>query len=274
MPAWITSELRELVWVPIASSASRITTSRPASASARATASPTTPAPITTASILSMARGIKSGRQCITIRIAFSWPRTSARAAGSSGSTAAAPSPTWSRGGPTARSPRTSCCRRTRSTTPTPRWPASATCSGSGRRADPAGHRRGGEDGHHRRHQRAARAQGRAHRAVHHARFRRRAAHRLPEPAAPVRAPHRAARDAVREVVEVDERVGAHGEVVVPLNLERPVQDLRRLPRRASQDRDRVHARLPLSRTRSQRSRAGAARSASRRSRSRTRSAR
>ncbi len=104
MPAWITSELRELVWVPIASSASRITTSRPASASARATASPTTPAPITTASILSMARGMKSGRQCITIRIAFSWPGTRASAAGSSGSTAAAPSPTSSRGGRTARS--------------------------------------------------------------------------------------------------------------------------------------------------------------------------
>src|SRR6185369_16088730 len=55
MPAWITSELRELVCVPIASSASRITTSRPASASARATARPTTPAPITTHSTLSMA---------------------------------------------------------------------------------------------------------------------------------------------------------------------------------------------------------------------------
>src|SRR4051812_451094 len=50
MPAWITSELRELVWLPMASSASRITTSRPASASSRATARPTTPAPITTAS--------------------------------------------------------------------------------------------------------------------------------------------------------------------------------------------------------------------------------
>src|SRR6185369_10407232 len=50
MPAWMTSELRELVCVPIASSPSRITTSRPASASARATARPTMPAPITTAS--------------------------------------------------------------------------------------------------------------------------------------------------------------------------------------------------------------------------------
>src|SRR3954470_15450899 len=50
MPAWITSELRELVWVPIASSASRITTSRAASASSRATASPTMPAPTTTTS--------------------------------------------------------------------------------------------------------------------------------------------------------------------------------------------------------------------------------
>src|SRR3954464_9725178 len=50
MPAWITSELRELVWVPMASSASRMTTSRPATASSRATARPTMPAPITTAS--------------------------------------------------------------------------------------------------------------------------------------------------------------------------------------------------------------------------------
>src|SRR3954454_13815745 len=50
MPAWITSELRELVWVPMASSASRITTSRPATANSRATARPTMPAPITTAS--------------------------------------------------------------------------------------------------------------------------------------------------------------------------------------------------------------------------------
>src|SRR6476646_11336237 len=54
MPAWITAELRELVCVPIASSASRITTSRPDRASARATARPTTPAPITTHSTLSM----------------------------------------------------------------------------------------------------------------------------------------------------------------------------------------------------------------------------
>src|SRR5918992_55183 len=50
MPACITSELRELVCMPIALSASRMTTSRPASAKARATARPTTPAPITAAS--------------------------------------------------------------------------------------------------------------------------------------------------------------------------------------------------------------------------------
>src|SRR5258706_14317658 len=44
------SELPDLVGLPIASSDSRITTSRPAAASARATARPTTPAPMTTAS--------------------------------------------------------------------------------------------------------------------------------------------------------------------------------------------------------------------------------
>src|SRR5882672_12307279 len=54
MPAWMTSELRELVCVPIASSASRMMTSRPAMASSRAIARPTTPAPTTTASTLSM----------------------------------------------------------------------------------------------------------------------------------------------------------------------------------------------------------------------------
>src|SRR5258708_33777206 len=61
MPAWMTSELRELVWVPIASSASRITTSRPDTASARATARPTTPAPTTTASTRSTSRLTRHG---------------------------------------------------------------------------------------------------------------------------------------------------------------------------------------------------------------------
>src|SRR4051812_29926234 len=57
MPAWITSELRELVCVPIALSASSTTTSRPLMASSRATASPTTPPPITATS--------KSGASCM-----------------------------------------------------------------------------------------------------------------------------------------------------------------------------------------------------------------
>src|SRR5437879_7879194 len=55
MPAWITSLLRALAPVPKRAAASRISTSRPASASSRATARPTTPAPTTTASTLSMA---------------------------------------------------------------------------------------------------------------------------------------------------------------------------------------------------------------------------
>src|SRR5258705_6520355 len=59
MPAWITSELRELVCVPIASSASRMMTSRPAIASSRAIARPTTPAPMTTASTFSMALSMR-----------------------------------------------------------------------------------------------------------------------------------------------------------------------------------------------------------------------
>ena len=55
MPAWITSLLRELVWLPISRSASSTTTSRPARARPRATASPTTPAPTTTHSTRSIA---------------------------------------------------------------------------------------------------------------------------------------------------------------------------------------------------------------------------
>ncbi len=51
MPAWMTSELRELVPVPMASVASATSTSRPVRASARAIARPTTPAPMTTQSI-------------------------------------------------------------------------------------------------------------------------------------------------------------------------------------------------------------------------------
>ncbi len=54
MPAWITSLLREEVTVPMASASSSTMTSRPAWASLRATASPITPAPMTTQSTLSM----------------------------------------------------------------------------------------------------------------------------------------------------------------------------------------------------------------------------
>lgn len=54
MPAWMTSLFRELVAVPMASAASRTMTSRPAIAIARATANPTTPAPITMQSVVSV----------------------------------------------------------------------------------------------------------------------------------------------------------------------------------------------------------------------------
>src|SRR5690606_20935261 len=50
MPACTTSELRDEVSSPIAAFFSRTSTSRPASASSRAMASPTTPAPMTTMS--------------------------------------------------------------------------------------------------------------------------------------------------------------------------------------------------------------------------------
>ena len=55
-PAWMTSLLRALVMLPIAPSASTITTSLPARASARAIARPTTPAPTTTVSTCSTLR--------------------------------------------------------------------------------------------------------------------------------------------------------------------------------------------------------------------------
>src|SRR4051812_2295105 len=54
MPAWITSLLRELVSVPMASARSRTITSSPAIASRRAQARPITPAPITTQSTRSI----------------------------------------------------------------------------------------------------------------------------------------------------------------------------------------------------------------------------
>ena len=55
---------------------------------------------------------------------------------------------------------------------------------------------------------------GEPHGALHHARLPRRAAHRLPEPPAHLRPPHpRCPSCCTSEVVEVDERVGARGEV-------------------------------------------------------------
>src|SRR5512143_665454 len=65
MPAWMTSELRELVCTPIALSASTTSTSRPARASARATASPTTPAPTTTQSTRSMSASRPGEQQAL-----------------------------------------------------------------------------------------------------------------------------------------------------------------------------------------------------------------
>jgi hypothetical protein len=69
MPAWITSELRDEVTVPIASAASRTITSRPAWARRRATARPITPAPITTHSTLSIRRSDSQIAGCSTRRV-------------------------------------------------------------------------------------------------------------------------------------------------------------------------------------------------------------
>jgi len=62
MPAWITSLLRELVSLPMASAASSTRTSLPATASARATARPMIPAPATTHSALSVMRRSRGRR--------------------------------------------------------------------------------------------------------------------------------------------------------------------------------------------------------------------
>src|SRR3984957_18270691 len=64
----MTSLLRELTPVPMSSSASTTTTSRRALASARASARPTTPAPITRHSTASMAAFSASGRRRSTTR--------------------------------------------------------------------------------------------------------------------------------------------------------------------------------------------------------------
>ena len=64
MPAWITSLLRELVSDPISSCCSSTITSWPASASARATASPTTPAPTTMVST-SAVMNVSPARQAL-----------------------------------------------------------------------------------------------------------------------------------------------------------------------------------------------------------------
>src|SRR5579884_3936 len=64
MPAWMTSLLREDVPVPMCGSASATITSCPASAASRAIASPTTPAPATSACMSAARRG----RDCIPCR--------------------------------------------------------------------------------------------------------------------------------------------------------------------------------------------------------------
>ena len=81
--------------------------------------------------------------------------------------------------------------RRRRAGHPRPARPES-------RRADPAGPRRRGEDGHHGRHQCAARAQGRPHAAADHQGLPRRAQDRLPGAAEDFRPPHHQAGHAVR----------------------------------------------------------------------------
>src|SRR3546814_17984416 len=85
MPAWITSLFRELVPVPIMSALSSTITSRPAIASRRATASPTTPAPITTQatrSVILPRLFLHGGHSCAAGREGSSRRAAAARNAG------------------------------------------------------------------------------------------------------------------------------------------------------------------------------------------------
>jgi hypothetical protein len=67
MPAWITSEWREEVPDPMCDAASNTTTSLPRRASSLATARPTTPAPTTTASTLSMPSTERSAKVALQL---------------------------------------------------------------------------------------------------------------------------------------------------------------------------------------------------------------
>ena len=90
---------------------------------------------------------------------------------------------------------------------------ASGSCSACARRAASRRAHRLGQDGHHGGHQRAARAQGRPHVFV----ITRASPTRCGSPintARALRAPHRLALDALREVIEIDERIGADGDLV------------------------------------------------------------
>ena len=144
-----------------------------------------------------------------------------------------------------------------------------------GGRADPAGPRRRGEDGHDGRHQRAARAQGRAHAAADHQGFPRRAEDRLPGAAEDLRPPHHQARHAVRarrrgrRARARRRHGGARARSCRGAARSRSGQG-----RRHRRGGDRVHARLSLSRAREAGGGARARAWASRRSRSATRSRR
>jgi 5-oxoprolinase (ATP-hydrolysing) len=77
-----------------------------------------------------------------------------------------------------------------------------------------------------------------------HARLRRRAAHRLPEPAEAVRARIELPSLLYERVIEADERIGAHGEVVRPLDEAAVERGARaRVRRRRARGRDRADAR-------------------------------
>ena len=197
------------------------------------------------------------------------------RPSGTSGSIAAARSPTSSRARPKAASSR----RKLLSENPG----AYRRCRAGGasaavpwravRCADPVGAHRRGQDGDDGRHQCAAGAQGRADAAGHHARVSRTSSRSATQARPDIFAKRIVKPEMLyARVVEAEERVRADGTVERPLDVaragSRTAQRARRRHRRGG---DRVHARLRASRARAAGGRAGARAWASRRCRRATR---
>ena len=242
-------------------------------ASTARTCSSTAANGIVIAKFSSQAVPMDAARIALTMRAVVRAEETPCLSAGSSGSTAAAPSPTSSRAGPTAR------CVTHKLLSENPEHYARRGASPAS--ADLLGLKAGAADPGRARSKRVKMGttvatnallerKGEPHAAGHHARLPRRAAHRLPEPAAPLRPPHRAARAAVRargrgrRARRRARRGGASRSTRRQLRARSAGAPTTPASARV---RHRVHARLPLSPRTSGGRASSRARSASRRSR-------